>query len=304
MVKYVLSAAALKCFSATQSTRHLYRSVGNVAGNQRRSGRALPSYYVDRVRRMLKLQRQYQLVQDGDAIMELGTGWLHWDALTTRLFFDVRGVLFDVWDNRQLSGLQNSVAQLGPILAGSGFGLSEAELERAQGLIGQIVEADSFEKLYNVLGFEYNVEPSGRLAQFPNESFQLIVSGGVLEHVDRKAAPSLLRESFGLLKPGGWALHSIDIQDHLSYYDPSASKKHYLKFSERTWRCLFENKVQYINRLQRHEWIDMFKAAGFEIVSEETWRVPLPAKLAKRYASMDRKDLECGGLKLLLKRPA
>ena len=304
MVRYVLSAAALKCFSATPQMRGLYRGLGNLAGSRRRGSGAIPSYYTERIKRLLRLQEKYSLIQSGDRIIELGTGWLHWDALTIRLFFDVQAVLFDVWDNRQLSGLKNYVAQLSPILQGDGFGLSAPMRHRAQSLIEAIQKVDSFEGLYKLLGFEYVVHSSGSLQQLSRNSFQLVVSGGVLEHVARAAVPTLLRESFDILKPGGWALHSIDIQDHLSYYDASVSKKEYLAFSDPTWTRIFENKVQYINRLQRSEWLGLFKAAGFVPAEEDSWQVDISQlRVAERFAKMERRDLECGGLKVLFQKP-
>jgi hypothetical protein len=69
------------------------------------------------------------------------------------------------------------------------------------------------------------------------------------------------------------------------------------------WKYFFQNRVQYINRVQRNEWLELFRAAGFELVGEDGWRVNIPAKVAKRYAKMDRRDLECGGLKVLFKKP-
>ena len=68
----------------------------------------------DRVKRMLRLQKNYNIVHHGDRILELGTGWLHWEALTLRLFYDIEAVLFDVWDNRQLGGLKNYLATVAP----------------------------------------------------------------------------------------------------------------------------------------------------------------------------------------------
>ena len=146
MIKYVSTAIALKCFSSTPLTRAFYRSLGNRVGNKRRSTGVMPGYYADRVKRMLRLQRQHGIVKDGDRIMELGTGWLHWEALTLRLFYDVEAVLFDVWDNRQLGGLKNYVRQLGPML-NHGFDLSASELNRAQSLIDTILKVESFEEL-------------------------------------------------------------------------------------------------------------------------------------------------------------
>jgi len=304
VVKYVLTAVALKCFSAGPPMRRLYRIMGNLAGNRRRGTTSIPSYYLERIKRLLRLQGQYGLVHDGDRILELGTGWLHWEALTTRLFFDIEAALFDVWDNRQLAGLKNYVAQLGAILRAGHLGVSALESARAESLIQTIMKVDSFEELYKLLNFEYVIESAGSLNQFPKESFQLIVSGGVLEHVDREAVPHLLRETFRVLKPGGWAMHSIDTQDHLSHYDGTVSKKKYLSFSEREWSYLFENKVQYINRLQRGEWVELFKAAGFELVDEDSWRVELgQLKLAKRYEHMARGDLECSVLRVLFRKP-
>jgi SAM-dependent methyltransferase len=249
---------------------------------------------------MLRLQKQNHIVNDGDRIIELGTGWLHWEALTLRLFYDVNAVLFDVWDNRQLGGLKNYLRQLGPVL-NEGFGMSSAEVRRAQLLIDEILKVESFDELYELLGFEYVVESSGSLRQFQSNSFQLVVSGGVLEHVKREALSTLIGETQRILKPGGWAVHSIDTADHLEHYDRTVSPKKYLSFSEEIWKRLFENQVQYINRTQRGEWLEMFKANGFELIEEEARRVDISSlRLADRYVQMDKGDLECTFLRLAL----
>src|SRR3954471_3807296 len=111
MVKYLTAAVALKCFSVTPGTRQAYRFVGNRLGNKRRCAGRMPAYYFERVKRIVNLTRQRDIVHDGDRVLELGTGWLHWDALALKLFFDIEGVLFDVWDNRQLGGLKNYFTQ-------------------------------------------------------------------------------------------------------------------------------------------------------------------------------------------------
>jgi SAM-dependent methyltransferase len=219
-----------------------------------------------------------------------------------RLFYDIKAVLYDVWDNRQLGGLKNYVGQLSPLLNES-FELSSSELKRAQSLIQAILKADSFDELYKLLNFEYVVDSSGSLAKFHAGSFQLVVSGGVLEHVNRAALPRLVSEMRRILKPGGWAVHSIDTADHLEHYDRSVSPKLYLTFSEPTWRRFFDNEVQAINRVQRGEWMKLFKSNGFELVEEEARRVDISRlKLAERYRHMEKSDLECTVLKLALKK--
>ena len=302
MVKYVTTAVALKCFSSSALTRNLYRRLGNSVGNKRRGSGTMPDYYPERVKRTLRLQKQHGIVNNGDRILELGTGWLHWEALTLRLFYDIKAVLFDVWDNRQLGGLKNYVRQLGAKL-NDGFGLTAAELNRARSIIEEILKVESFDQLYELLGFEYVVESSGSLRQFQNGSFQLVVSGGVLEHVKREALPDLIAETRRILRPGGWAVHSIDTADHLEHYDRTVSPKMYLRFSEETWKRLCENEVQYINRVQRGEWLELFKANGFELIEEEARRVDIGGlNLAKRFADMDKGDLECTVLRVALRR--
>ena len=302
MVKYITTAVALKCFSSGPLMRSLYRRLGNTVGNKRRSSEAMPGYYPDRVKRMLRLQKEHNIVSNGDRIIELGTGWLHWEALTLRLFYDIEAVLFDVWDNRQLGGLKNYVRQLAPMLK-NGFGLSATELRHAQSLIEEILKVESFDELYELLGFEYVVESSGSLRQFSDNSFQLVVSGGVLEHVKREGLRLLTAETRRILKPGGWAVHSIDTADHLEHYDRTVSPKLYLSFSEETWKRLCENEVQYINRMQRGEWLALFKANGFDLIEEEARRVDIGGlNLADRFVHMDKEDLECTVLRLALKK--
>jgi SAM-dependent methyltransferase len=292
MLKYVTTAAALRVFSAGPVMRGLYRKLGNGVGNRRRQNGVMPSYYLERVRRMVRLLGQHRFVKDGDRIFELGTGWLHWEALTLRLLFDIEAVLYDVWDNRQLGGLKNYVGQLGPLLT-QVEGLTPAQISRAQRLIGEITKVESFEELYSRLGFEYVVEESGSLSRFRDGSVQLVVSGGVLEHVRSEALPTLIAETRRILNPGGFAIHSIDTSDHLSHYDGAESKKRYLSVSEASWRHLYDNEVQHINRIQRAEWLGLFRAGGFELIDEDGARVDISQlRLAERYSHMDRSDLE------------
>jgi len=63
--------------------------------------------------------------------------------------------------------------------------------------------------------------------------------------------------------------------------------------SEASWRHLYDNNVQHINRIQRAEWLALFRSNGFELVHEDGARTDISAlRLAERYAHMDRSDLE------------
>lgn len=264
----------------------------------------MPTYYVERVQRMLSLAERYHLLGDGSKLLELGTGWMHWEALTTRLFFKIQADLYDVWDNRQLDALKSYLTQLLRSL-GKLPNFDKAELSRADSLAAQILESRNFEDLYKLLGFRYILDPQGKLENLPDNTYDVVVSAGVFEHLPRAGVPDYIRQTHRVLKPGGYALHSINTTDHLHLYDPSASAKNYLRFSDRRWKMLFENELQYINRLQRCEWMAIFEAAGFVCVEESSARCDLSnLNVAKQYQHMDKLSLETTAWHAVYRKPA
>lgn len=263
----------------------------------------MPDFYVDRIKELLQFTRAHGIVDDGARVLELGTGWLHWEAMTASLFFDVEAVLFDVWDNRQFSGLKNYLQQLRGRLGEFQAFVSAGRLADARQRIDAALAAKNFEELYERFRFKYITDSSGRLSALPSNSFDLVVSRGVLEHVDRDSALPIIEDTYRILKPGGWALHDINTGDHLSYYDQSAHPKLYLSFPELLWKFVGQNQVQYINRLQRGEWIRFFDLSGFRIVAKNEAEVNLNGlRLAKRYRLMSPEDLRCTVLLVLLRK--
>ena len=304
MLKYHTVAVALKVASSSAPARNCYRKIGNLLGDRRRRSGRMPDYYIERVRRMLRLMKEQDLVRDGDRVFELGTGWLHWEALTLRLFFDIRATLYDVWDNRQLGGLKNYFGQLNDLLE-TAFDLSPEQLARARSVIRILLDAPSFESLYQQLGLEYQVNSAGSLAAVPSGAYDVVVSAGVLEHVHRDALPVLMQELARILKPGGWAIHSIDTSDHLSHYDSSVNKKQYLGYSEKTWKRWYENEVQYINRVQRAEWMELLASGGLQHVEDDKRPVAIDTiKVAPRYQHMAASDLACTIVRTVHRKPA
>jgi SAM-dependent methyltransferase len=258
----------------------------------------MPPYYISRINRMLRIAQLCGIPRDGCSMVELGTGWCHWEAMTARLFFDVRGVLYDVWDNRQLSALKNYLAQLDASL--ETIDATPERRARAREIISRLKDVQGYDDFYKLLGFEYVVEPEGLLRALKTEAFDLVVSAGVLEHIPAKTAGSVVGGIARALKPGGYSVHSINIRDHLYLYDTSVSPKQYLHYSHGLWRLCFENDVQYINRLQRPEWHNLFKEAGLILVEEEVDEERLTGlKISPAYHGYGEADLRCAGLGLV-----
>ena len=119
MIKYLAIAAAARVFSAGPQMRRLYRHLGNVVLSEIRAKEGLPQRYVDRVRLMLELVERYNAIKNGDRVLEVGTGWVHWEATALRLFYDVDATLFDVCDNRLLGIYKQYCSQLAGLIASS-----------------------------------------------------------------------------------------------------------------------------------------------------------------------------------------
>jgi len=302
MIRYHLTAMALKGFSCCRPARNLYRGLGNWVGGRKRAAGKMPSYYFDRVARNVTLSRKYAPLRPDDLILEIGTGWVHWEALTLRLFFDFRAVLYDVWDNRQLSALKSFLRQLEGRFGHKGY-MEGCDFDRAHSLIRQIERANSFDELYEMLGFRYVLDQKGLMKGLPRDTFRVTISAGVMEHIAAETAPQFVSNMASLLVEGGLGIHSINIADHLAIYDPSASPKQYLTYSERQWRLWYQNEVQYINRIQRNDWLRMFADAGLSVLEESGAYVDLTnLRIHSRYRDLSRKDIDCTNLTLIVRK--
>jgi Methyltransferase domain len=301
MIRYHLSALALKAFSCSKPTRNLYRRLGNRLGASRRTTGEMPTYYLDRAERNIAWCLKYGPPRADDLVLELGTGWVHWEAITLRLFFDFQAVLYDVWDNRQLSALKSFVRQLEGHFGRNGF-LEGCDFDRARTVIQKIEGARTFDDLYKELGFRYVLDPSGLMESLPRGSFRLAISAGVMEHIEAATAQEFVSNMADLLSPGGLGIHSIAIMDHLAFYDPSACPKQYLAYSNAQWKFWCENGVQYINRIQRSAWLQMFANAGLSVVEERIAHADVSGlKVHRQYGDLSREDIECTNLVVIVR---
>ena len=297
MLRYQFTALTLKAFSVSPFTKQIYRRLGNFVGTRRRLN-APVQIYAQRGRLLLDLVQEYDAVQPEDQLLEVGTGWLHWYSIYLRLFYTTRITMLDIWDNRQFAALKASFLKLksSGLLPKNDFILQNLE---------KVISASNFDELYHNLGLTYVIEPQGSLQQFPYQSFDGIFSFHVMEHVPVVTTSQLVSDYYRILKPGGISIHQIGIDDHLSHYDRKESPKNYLRFSDQTWKTWFENDVQYINRLQVTDWLNLFQDQGFNLkkIIIETCNIQhLP--IHPQYSRYSQEDLACTLLTIVHKKPA
>lgn len=303
MFRYLLTAGALKMFSATTQTKRLYRYLGNRFGAQRRVNAGLLKHYIDRPQYLIERVRTHNAIRPGDRLLELGTGHMPWESTILRLFYDVEITLFDVWDNRQFSAMRQYLKEFELVLSDV-IPMDAEQKNRAETMIRAILTMTSYEELYRFLGLSYVVNPTGSLDIFPQNSYNVVYSFSVMEHVSRADLAGFIRSSYRLLKPGGFSLHLIDLGDHLACYDKGVPEKNYLRYSDRRWKRFFQNDVQYFNRVQSPEWMQMFQQAGFLLVEEIAEPIDITGlHIDASYAHIKQSDLACMTLKIIHRKP-
>lgn len=303
MLKYITFATIFKLFSIAPQTRSLYRILGNEFGGRKRAREGLTDAQLDRARSIIDLCRRHDAVEKGDTLLELGTGWTHWESIVLSIFYDVHVVLFDIWDNRQFRAIKRYIADLAEVLhKDREFGSLVSD--SAAGRLTAALGATSFDDLYEALGLTYVVDPTGKLESFSDEAFDFIYSRSVMEHVDIDILPGYVRDIGRLLRPGGCSIHTIDLKDHLSYYAGKIPSKKYLSFGDSRWKLAFENNVQTFNRVQRSEWLSLFESARLKLVDEfsEFEESAVPVRVDTKYENLNSSDLECVSMLVVHKK--
>jgi SAM-dependent methyltransferase len=98
----------------------------------------------------------------------------------------------------------------------------------------------------------------------PAQSFDLVMSSNVFEHIPPSELRRIVAESRRLLRPGGVSAHHIDTADHFAT-DERITSVNFLKYSPRAWR-LISRGLAYHNRLRCREYPRLFEEAGFSLL--------------------------------------
>ena len=247
----------------------------------------------------------FDLVRPGDRLLEIGSGWLAWESTILRLFFDVQVTLFDVCDHRQFAPFKKYFQYFASCVDEQ-IAMNVKERTRVHSLLNCIAETKNWSEAYRLLGHDYIIDADRLLAPLPSNTYALVFSAAVLEHLRRALLRDEVADFARVLRPGGHSMHQIDLGDHLAYHDDAIScVKNYLRYSERTWGALFENGVQYFNRVQPAEWLRAFADAGLVLKDESRISIDLSGiKIAAQFAEMDTVDLACRTLRILHQKPA
>jgi SAM-dependent methyltransferase len=141
------------------------------------------------------------------------------------------------------------------------------------------------------------------LRDVPSASVDFLFSEAVLEHVRLHEFDETVRQTFRVLRPGGVASHTIDLQDHL------AGSLHSLRFRPEVWESSwFASSGFYTNRRRAGAIRASCAAAGFEELACDVARwpaIPLSRSvLHEEFRDLSDEELRVRRLRLVLLRPS
>ncbi|MCP3388334.1 methyltransferase domain-containing protein [Bradyrhizobium sp. CCGB12] len=167
-------------------------------------------------------------------------------------------------------------------------------------------DINSLEDLEQSWRIEYRAPADARTTGLPAGSIDCAVSVETLEHIPKSDIAAILKELRRIIRPDGLVLMQIDYGDHFKGFDPSISSFNFLTYSEEDW-APFQSRFQYVNRLRHSEYLELFREAGFELLSDQPDRRPAERHILERLApcfkGFSEEDLFTLG-SLIVGRPA
>jgi len=221
-------------------------------------------------------------IAQGLEVCELGPG----DSLCLAALIASRGVTYvgvDPW---------------GPVLEPPLYQLAAAYFREEAGVdISALIDTSS-DPVQPAVSIQRRRESEG----LATSSVDLVFSIAVLEHV-RKPLRSL-SESLRILRPGGYALHQIDYEDHRGR---GAAGWDFLRFPASAWERMHtgEQARNYTNRLRHSQWCRLIDEVGFEVVETSFDRVSPPdsPEVHCDIGPLAEDDLEIQSAHFILRKP-
>jgi hypothetical protein len=261
MIRYYSWAVTEKTLSFVPGGRRMYRRIGTIVrrGRQGTGGQLANSYPLAR--------KAKELVGEGGTILDLGTGWFHHDAFLLYLAGDWNLVLFDIEDRGRLQYIRNYLGYLLDNVAEVSAELAIDE-DGARSKLEELLALPSREAIYEHCRFTLVFTDEVTEPFLPERSVDLMVSNCVLVHIRPDVLVAELVALRRMLKDDGRMYHMLGHDDHWAFHDSSMKwpSFNYLRYSERTYRLLFDTRLEYHNRIVKPEWLDLFEQSGLRVL--------------------------------------
>lgn len=241
--------------------RELTRTrMGTQASHIDKLARAWPGYVDTWARYGLELQGKHIWMHDG--------GWTPYPFVLMYLLTGKGGTV-TMWEGQ----------------LGDQYAAKAVEFGLKQKFGNRVIAAEMLDKLRSLEGAPASdlvqalggqlVRTARVLPILPEESVDLAITGGVLEHFRPSELEAFLTRSRSILRTGGWASHVFDMRDHLYHADKSIPFLNHLRHSDAKYALLYGHRLGYHNRMLPEEVRATVEAAGFQIVAMRRRVLPM-----------------------------
>jgi len=190
----------------------------------------------------------------GKSVLELGPGDSVGNGIIAFAMGAERSVLIDAgdWASKSLEGYRRFVDWLCDHLP------EQDRLKSARR------DWATFEDMLSTYRISYLTEGLGSMRKLPADCIDYCFSEAVLEHVRVDDFSETMRQLRRIVIDGAVGSHVIDYKDHLQL------GLNNMRFSRRVWESdCFTRSGFYTNRLRHPDIVDAFRAAGFDVVSDQ-----------------------------------
>lgn len=236
-----------------------------------RTRNSLPDWYHEA--KIDKVQEMLHEATPGIAV-EIGAGWDLLMALALRYCGCASVHCIDIHPHLDAIRIRQSLDRLHA--RGLGPGASDEPTTR-------LTLARLVEHLQTAHAIRYQAPADARATGYAENSVDLVYTYHVLEHVPEDAIAAIHRETLRILKPGGMAIHWVDLQDHWAYSGSGQGIHAFLAHGPLAWKLL-NPPIHYQNRLRAPDHIRLVRDAGFvnldtridEATPEQIQRLGMP----------------------------
>jgi SAM-dependent methyltransferase len=201
---------------------------------------------------------------EGADVVEVGTGWV--PLLPTLLYLcgTQRIRTYDVARHARFRKARQMLA----VLRGRVDQCVDA-LSVPRHVVGDrlalLEQAASLDEMLSRAGIEYHAPADAAATGLPESSVDLHFSWAVFDCMPVAVVHDVCREARRILKPSGRLYAFIGCTSDYAAFDRKLSPLHYLQYTEAQWKRIAMNKIQYINRLREHEYVEIFQQYGGRI---------------------------------------
>lgn len=141
-------------------------------------------------------------------------------------------------------------------------------------LLRRLPEKKTLGDVLDAIGCVSIEDPTPGKVPLPDQSMDVLLSGGQLEHYSPHILEAFFKEAFRILKPGGIVNITLDHRDHLYHFDKKLSFLFHYAIPDSVYKITHRSPLLYHNRLLPEKVAGMLSNCRFDKI--KILRLALP----------------------------